>query len=345
SFGAISPRARLRVLAEPIVARRVAREETVLKFASRHIGAEAARALAGAAVRGIFAGDAAKLSLDSAFPLMREMERKHRSLFLGMSRAKRQLGGRGLWSLRGGMGGLVRALADSTGAGLRLNAPVLSIERPGEGQGAGEGRRPRWHIRLASGERTEADAVIVAAPPKAAAALFRQLEPEIARRLSTIESAHVAVVALAFQPQAFRSKPDGYGFLVAPGEDLEILGAVFESNLFPERAPEGRILVRAMMGGVDRPDLLARTDAELVALAMKALDRTLGLAIGPERTWVIRQEESIPQYVLGHRSLVGSIAGGLDALPGLYVTGNAYRGVSVGSVIEDAERVAARALS
>ena len=339
SFGALSPRARLRVLAEPIVARRVAREETVLKFAARHIGEEAARTLVGAVVRGIFAGDAAKLSVDSAFPIMREMERKHRSLFLAMGRAKKKLGGRGLWSFRRGMGRLAGALADSAGAALRLNAPVLSIERTGEGQ------RPGWRIGLASGERTEADAVIVATPPKAAAALLRQLDPEIARRLSAIESAGVAVAALAFQPQAFRSRPDGYGFLVAPGEDLEILGAVFESNLFPDRATEGRILVRAMMGGVDRPDLLARSDADLIALAMKALDRTLGLAIGPERTWVIRQEESIPQYALGHRSLVGSIASGLDGLPGLYVTGNAYRGVSVGSVIEDAERVAARALS
>jgi len=270
---------------------------------------------------------------------MREMERKHRSLLLAMARMKKKPGGRALWSLRGGMGRLIGALADAAGAALHPKAPVLSIERSGEGQRSG------WRIRLASGDRAEADAVIVATPPLAAAALFRQLEPEIARRLATIESASVAVAALAFQPQAFRSKPDGYGFLVAPGEDLEILGAVFESNLFPERAPEGRILVRAMLGGVDRPDLLARSDADLIALAMKALDRTLGLAIGPERTWVIRQEESIPQYALGHRALVGAVAGGLDGLPGLYLTGNAYRGVSVGSVIEDTERVAARALA
>jgi oxygen-dependent protoporphyrinogen oxidase len=256
-----------------------------------------------------------------------------------MAREKKKPGGRALWSLRSGMGRLVGALADSAGAALHRNAPILSIERAGDSQRSG------WRIRLASGERAEADAVIVATPPKATAALLRQLDPEIARRLSTIESAGVAVAALAFQPQAFRKAPDGYGFLVAPGEDLEVLGAVFESNLFPERAPEGRILVRAMMGGVDRPDLLARSDADLIALAMKALDRTLGLAIGPERTWVIRQEESIPQYAMGHRALVSAIAGGLDSLSGLYVTGNAYRGVSVGSVIEDAERVAARALN
>ena len=339
SFGALSLRAKLRVLAEPIVARRVGREETVQGFAARHIGGEAARTLIGAAVRGIFAGDAAKLSLDSAFPVMREMERKHRSLFFAMARGKKKPGERALWSLRSGMGRLVGALADSAGASLRLNAPVLSIERAGEGQRSG------WRIRLASGERVEADAAIVAAPPKATAALLRQLEPEIARRLSTIESAGVVVAALAFEPQAFRTRPDGYGFLVAPGEKLEILGAVFESNLFPDRAPDGKILVRAMMGGVDRPDLMARSDADLVALAMKALDRMLGLAIGPERTWVIRQEESIPQYALGHRALIGAIAGGLDGLTGLYLTGNAYRGVSVGSIIEDAERVAARALT
>jgi protoporphyrinogen/coproporphyrinogen III oxidase len=339
AFGALSPQAKLRVLAEPIVARRVGKEETVLRFAARHIGNEAARTLVGAAVRGIFAGDAAKLSLDSAFPMMREMERKHRSLFLAMARERKKPGGRALWSLKGGMGRLVGALTVSAGTTLHRHAPVVSIERAGESQRSG------WRIRLASGERVEADAAIIATPPKAASALLRQLEPEVARRLSAIESTGVAVVALAFQPQAFRARPDGYGFLVAPGEDLEILGAVYESNLFPERAPEGRVLMRVMMGGVERPDLLARNDADLIALAMKALDRTLGLAGGPERTWVIRQEESIPQYAVGHRSLVGSIAGGLDALPGLYLAGNAYRGVSVGSVIEDAERVAARVLS
>src|SRR6185295_15678635 len=171
SFGGLSPQSKLRVFAEPILARRVSREETVLGFAARHIGKEAARTLVGAAVRGIFAGDAAKLSLDSAFPIMREMERKHRSLFLAMAREKKKPGGRALWSLRGGMGRLVEALADSAGAALHRHTPVLSIER------AGESQREGWRIGLASGERADADAAIIAAPPKPAAALLRRLEP------------------------------------------------------------------------------------------------------------------------------------------------------------------------
>ncbi len=339
SSQALSLGAKLRILAEPLVARRGKGDESVLHFAARHIGREAAQKLVGAAVRGIFAGDASKLSVDAAFPAMREMERKHRSLILAMVGSGKAPGGQALWSLRGGMGRLVRALTDSAGRSLRLNAPALSIER------AGEGSRPTWRVRLASGHLAEAESVVIAAPPKAAAALLRGLDPEIARRIGGIHAVGVAVVTLAFRPQAFRTAPDGYGFLVAPGEPMEILGALYESNLFPGRAPEGRLLMRVMIGGLERPDLLTRSDADLVGLAMKSLDRTLGLVSGPERTWVIRQEEAIPQYEVGHRALISAIASGLDALPGLHLAGNGYRGVSVGALVEDAERVAARVLA
>jgi protoporphyrinogen/coproporphyrinogen III oxidase len=302
----------------------------------RHVGAEAATALVGTAVRGIFGGDSRKLSLEGAFPVMREMERKHRSLVVAMARGKRTPGGRALWTMRRGLGQLVDGLADSLGPALRLDTPVLSLER------VGEGARATWAAGLASGERVEGHAVIVAAPLSRAAALLRPLDRDLARPLGQIPSASLAVVAMGFRPEAFRSAPDGYGFLVAPGEPLEILGGLCESNLWPGRAPEGRILIRVMAGGAERPDLLTRSDAELVGLAMGALDRAWGLTSGPERTWVMRHTDAIPQYPVGHRALLGTIAGRLDLWPGLHLAGNGYRGVSVGSLLEDATRVAER---
>jgi oxygen-dependent protoporphyrinogen oxidase len=100
-----------------------------------------------------------------------------------------------------------------------------------------------------------------------------------------------------------------------------------------------------MMGGADRPELLTKSDAELAGLAMGALDRTHGLASGPERTWVIRQDAAIPQYAVGHMALVADLDKRMATLPGLYLTGNAYRGVSVTSIVEDAERVAVRVMA
>jgi oxygen-dependent protoporphyrinogen oxidase len=342
-FGALSLGGKLRAAAEPIFARRIAREESVHDFAARHIGEEAARVLIGAVARGIFAGDATRLSVDAAFPLMRAMEREHRSLILAMVRPRKRRGaaggrgggpmGRALWTLRGGLQSLTDALAG--GAAVRVNAAALAIAR----------HEPRgYSIRLASGEHLQADAVVLAVPARAAAALLRDLDAELARRIGAIEAAGIAVAALAFRPEAFRKPPDGYGYLVAPGEDLDVLGALFESNLFPDRAPEGRILARVMVGGVDHPELLTRSDAVLVALAMKALDRTHGLTSGPERTWVVRQEAAIPQYAVGHAALVADLDRRTAAHPGLHLIGSPYRGVSLASLIEDAERTAARAL-
>jgi oxygen-dependent protoporphyrinogen oxidase len=355
-FGALSPAGRLRVLLEPFFARRVGKDESVHDYAARHIGEEAAVALIGSVVRGVFAGDARRLSLDSAFPIMREMERKHRSLVLAMIAAGKEARARGkkapgvaaaagpgkraLWTLRGGMESLADALAKPLGPGLRLRSPALGVERR-------EG--PGYRIRLASGEALEADAVVLTTAPRTTASLLRALAPEAARDLETIPSAGLNVVALGFRRDAFRGTPDGYGFLAAPGaapeHELNILGALFESNLFPDRAPEEHVLVRVMVGGAERPDLVTKRDDELVALSMKALDRMVGLERGPERTWIVRQEDAIPQYQVGHRTLIGGIAKRLDALPGIHLTGNGFRGVSVGALLEDAEKVAERVLA
>ena len=75
------------------------------------MGDEAASTLIGTVVRGVFAGDAKRLSLDASFPIMRDMERKHRSLVLAMIKGKRSPGGRTIWSFRGGIESMVRALA------------------------------------------------------------------------------------------------------------------------------------------------------------------------------------------------------------------------------------------
>jgi protoporphyrinogen/coproporphyrinogen III oxidase len=338
-FGAISPWSRLRLCVEPLVASRVVREETVHQFAARHMGEEAARVMIGAFVRGVYAGDARKLSADAAFPRMRELERKHRSLFVAMAKEARSgnSGGPGgaLWSLARGMGSLVDRLAESLGSSLRLQMPALRLSRSPE-----YAMPTPFSVRFANGESRSFDAVVVATPPADAAALLRDLDPASGKALREIPTSGVAVVAMAFRNEAFRTKPDGYGFLVAPGESLPILGALFESNLFPGRAPEGFTLVRAFLGGVDRPELVTEPDAKLIGLACEALDRALGLKGGPERTWVIRQESAIPQYTMGHRERVASVMKRLGAFPGLYVAGNAYRGVSVGSIVEDSDRVA-----
>jgi hypothetical protein len=147
-FAPMSPAGRWRVLAEPFVARRVAHEESVHDYAARHIGREAAELLLGTMVRGVYGGDARALSVDAAFPVMREMERDHRSLVIaGIAggAASARLEGKATWSFRGGMGVLMERSR-------RTSATPCAPGPDGDGGRAGDGDRG-YRLRVAGGER------------------------------------------------------------------------------------------------------------------------------------------------------------------------------------------------
>ncbi len=334
SFSPMSPEGRMRVLAELFLAQRVDHEESVHDYASRHIGPEAAEVLLGTMVRGVYGGDARLLSVDAAFPVMREMERDHRSLVIaglaGMSKRMRE--GKTTWSFRGGMGTLIEALATDLGAALRTATPALGLALDPAASG--------YLLRQRDGATRAFDAVVLAVEPEAAAELLEPLDAPAAREIAGIPSGPIGMVALAFAREAFRTAPDGFGFLVAPSEDLRLLGTLVESNVFPGRAPAGTVLVRVIMGGVAEPELAARSDDELVAVALDGLDRAWGVTGAPLRTWVGRQNRGIPQYVVGHGARLARIEERLLRFPGVHLAGNAYRGVAVGRLVEDAERVA-----
>ena len=80
----LSARGKLRLLAEPLVAtRRSSEEESVLSFARRRIGGEAAERLVAPFVSGVYAGDADALSVQAAFPRLANLENTYGGLLRG----------------------------------------------------------------------------------------------------------------------------------------------------------------------------------------------------------------------------------------------------------------------
>jgi len=333
NFAPMSPEGRLRVLAEPFLTYRASEEESVFDYAARHMGPEAAEVLLGTMVRGIYGGDARKLSVDAAFPIMREMERDHGSLVVaglaGMQKRMRER--KTTWSFRGGMRTIIDRLAEELGDALRLGTAAVALSAEAAGG---------FRLRAAGGDERPFDAVVLALHPAAAAGLLAPLDAEAARELDGIPNAPIGMVALAFEHDALRTAPDGFGFLVAPTEDLRVLGTLIESNVFPGRAPDGTVLVRAIMGGVDDPAFDARSDDDTEAIALDAVDRAWGVSRAPLRSWVGRQERGIPQYVIGHHARLARIQGHLARFGGLHLAGNAFRGIAVGKLVDDADVVA-----
>lgn len=378
----LSLRGRLRVFAEPFAPPRPAgADESVYDFAARRIGPEAASVLVDAMVSGVFAGDVHELSLRSAFPRMARMEEEHGGLVRAMvarlgerrsarkeARARASRGedaaaltrtggpagpGGTLTSFRGGLETLVDGLASAVGDDLRLRSPVSGLRRTGDdplppdamaaGLRPDTGPRP-WTVALASGDTLDADAVVLAVPSPHAASLLEPLDPALGLTIAGIRTAGLAVVALGFRAEDL---PDlhGFGFLVPRGTGPEILGCLWDSSIFPGRAPEGRVLMRAMIGGAHDPASVSAPEQVLLDRVTQDLEATMGLRAEPVLTRVFRWPHGIAQYRVGHQDRLDHIHARLRENPGLWLAGSSFYGISMNACFERAPVQAAEILA
>lgn len=341
----LSWRAKLRLAAEPLAPSRPEGDETIHAFAARRIGREAADVLIDAMVSGIFGGDARSLSLRACFPKMYDMETAHGGLFRAMLARRRQHPRRHgeavgeplgrLTSFHGGSETLVRALAARLGDSVRTGVAVQAIDR----------RERGYAVHLAHGASLDADAVVLAAGAPATSRMVRGLDGPLADVLADIPTAPMAVVALGYAASRLPRPLDGFGFLVPRSEGLRTLGVLWDSSVYPGRAPGGHVLLRAMVGGATDPGILALDDAAIVAGVRADLQTTMGIQVVPDLARVFRHALGIPQYTVGHLDRLARAERRLDGLPGLVLAGNAYRGVAINACIADAETVAARVLA
>jgi len=335
--GILSLRGRLSVLGEPFRAPARNGDESVAAFARRRLGAEAATTLVGAMVRGVYAGDAEALSMPSSFPRLAALEREHGSLVRALMAHRRhhQNGGGPagpsghLTSFVGGMGELGEALARRLGSRLVTGRAAVSVRRAGGS----------WRVEFADGSSEFCDAVALATEPWSAAPLVEAASPALATALAEIPAAPAVVVALGFAAADIGRPLDGFGFLVPPNEPLRMLGCLWSSAAFAHRAPEGRALLRVLLGGRDGA-ALDLPDDRLLSIVLDELRATMGVRGAPEMVRIVRWPKAIPQYTVGHGARLARIAAELEKLPGLALSGNGYRGIALNDCVTTAQATA-----
>jgi oxygen-dependent protoporphyrinogen oxidase len=330
---------KLRMAVDLVVGRGGGDDESLGAFVRRRLGREALERVAQPLVAGIYTADPDDLSLAATMPRFLEVERRHRSIILGLRRALRaapQPGTSGArWSLfvtfADGMEALVRALAERLpDSGVVLNQRVASIERTGA----------QWRVATTEGVRFDADRVILAGESHGAARVLRYVHPTLATLLGDIEYAGAATVSLGYRRADVPHALDGFGFVVPRSEGKAVLAATFSSVKYPGRAPAGHVLLRCFLGGALNAGVLGEDDARLIGRARAELGQALGITAEPVLTRLARWPASMPQYRVGHLARVDTIERRVAALPGLRLAGGAYRGVGIADCIRSAETAA-----
>jgi oxygen-dependent protoporphyrinogen oxidase len=239
------------------------------------------------------------------------------------------------------MGFLPETLAAHIGEDVMTGCANLRVEI--DADKAGSHRASRFVVsfeRAGNAESFACYSVVIAAPSSAAAALVAPLSDELGRLLGEITYPPLSIVYLAYEASSIKTPLDGFGFLAAPSEGLKILGCVWNTSLFRGRAPEGKALLTAFIGGARNPDAARLNDAEMIAAAHGELQKILGITSEPQAVSITRWERAIPQYNLGHYARVQRIESLLGELHGLSLLGNYLHGVSTGDCIKEADRVA-----
>ncbi len=364
---------RFRVFMEPFARKKPAGlDETIFEFASRRIGREAAEVLIDAMVSGVFAGDIHQLSLASAFPKMAAMEAEHGGLVRALlargregRRARKdaerrraqgedvaqlvQPGGPAgpggtLTSFRRGLDTLPEALAQELGESVRYRTRVDRMEWADPGESGEVDSPPGWILHLKEGDPLRAHGVVVAVPAPDASPLFQAMAPGLESALGEFPSAGLAVVALAFDEGSLVSAPHGFGFLIPRNQGIRTLGCLWDSSTFPGRAPEGKVLLRAMIGGAHDPQACEEDEQVLVQEVRRDLERTMGLEAEPLFTRTYRWPKGIGQYGVGHGDRMESIHRRLAAYSNLWMAGSSFYGISMNACIEKAGTQAAEIL-
>ena len=336
------------------------KDESVAALVERHFGAEAVDRLADPLLSGIYGGDATQLSARTVLPRLVEMEEKYGSLTRGMLEAHRQMrakvaaamktpspqsdgsdrttravgtgdaspgrrGPRGIFTtLRGGMQQLVDTLERRLNPGsLRMSTKVDAIERISSG----------WRV-TAGGMVEEYDAVIMASPAWAVGALLKEVDPELSEDLAGIPYSSSITANLVYDEEQIGELPEGFGFLVPASEKRTLLACTFVHRKFLGRTPTGKAVLRAFLGGAKNEELLATSDADLIATVRRELSEILGERIIPrdapvEFAQITKWRRAMAQYSVGHQERMARVKERVATLPGLRLAGNAYDGIGI----------------
>jgi len=319
-------------------------DETVAEMVERHYGSEMVDLLADPLLSGVYGGEASQLSVRAVLPRFADMESKHGSLGRAMLAARKRMGtapnvpARPLFSsLKDGMQQMTDALVARLDANaLRKSSLVQSVIPQDDA----------WTVS-AGYQSDQFDAVIIATPTHAAAAVLQAADGNLARELGEIQYSSSVTVTLGYEEKVRRSLPPGFGFPVPRSEARRMLAATFVHNKFPHRAPENRAIVRCFLGGARDEQILESSEEEILEIVRRELRQIIGTALDAEPLFarVYKWKSAMAQYSVGHLERLQRIEALRQKLPGLALAGNGYSGIGVPDCVRSGAEAASKILA
>lgn len=352
--GLISAKGKARAALDLLLPRRQeASDESLGHFLERRLGKEVLEHVAEPLLAGIYAGDTRALSLQATFPQFHGVEKKHRSLILGMMASKKNsptpadglpkvAKGSMFLTYRKGLKTLVQALEkELSSATILKNTQLEEIEKL---KGTNEESSPSYQLRLSDGSILHAHSLILTLPTFASAKLLEaHLEQSV--ELEKVPYVSVANVIMAFDEKDINHELDGSGFLVPRKEGLFITACTWTSSKWLHTAPKGKVLLRCYVGRSGDQEHLNLSDEELIKRVRADLKELMGITKEPLFVETTRLNQSMPQYPVGHLDNIKNLRKHIqENMPGILLAGAGFHGVGIPDCVRQGKEAATEVL-
>lgn len=348
--GLLSWSGKLRLLSEPFRGPgKPVDDESLESFVERRVGKEAVARLLYPMVSGVYAGDPGKLSASSVAGKLVNLEKEYGGIVRGFikSRKRKKDGAeqspkkripKAICTVRDGLSRIPEKIVEQLGERVCTRTRVVSVKR--------DAVSGKFLLETAgkSGERRaiSAKAVLIATPVTGAVKLLQASASRVSVCLEQIPTNQVGVVTTVYRREDVRHTLDGFGFLVARGENLRILGSLWYSSIFPENGPDGEVILNQFVGGARFAERLQQSDEVIVEQVREDLRGALETTADPIAEYLTRWSPAIAQPPVGHPQLVEEIERELETVPGLALAGNYLCGISMNDSLASGLKAADR---
>jgi len=332
---------KFRILLEPFRPAGKDPHETLAGLVKRRMGKSFLDYAIDPFIIGVYAGDPGRLVPKYALPKLYNLEQKYGS-FIGGSIKKQfqpkteeeKKVTRGVFSVRGGISSLIEALEKNIGREkIILNAGEVMVLPSGDYFEVSYLDKGGERITI----RTKKVISTIGAYQLDKVLPF--IDPVVMSKITSLHYTKVLEVILGFKEWK-GMELDAFGGLIPFVEKRDLLGVLFMSALFKERAPEGGALFSIFMGGVRRPDIFPLPDETVKEIVRREICDVMQLEdFQPELFKILRHSWAIPQYEADSGERFLAVAQIEKQYPGLVIGGNLRDGIGMADRILQAAKL------
>lgn len=258
-------------------------DDSLHRFLSRHFSKKFLTNTLSPIITSIKAGNVDQLSAKETFPYFWDLEVKYGSLIKGLLKNKTssihqlfQKKTPTLFSLKEGLETLIHTLQQKTPATLLLSSPVTSININNK-------HTITVHTK---NKQIEGDLCFYTLPLTLLPSLLSSKYDFIHKH---IKYWNVSCMAFGWN-SPFINPYHGYGMVIKKDEESQVLGIVWNSDIFPQQQPSPQTRLSVIFSG-------APSQNEAYSVCSKALKKYLGISQKPHYVAYLQGEHSIPQLL------------------------------------------------